>query len=225
MPFEEDEGSHPIDSELPFRHGPDSRRDYDPPIATVSDAMEKIAAWALQTGIMELNSLHSIPDEFSFNPDWLCKSVLVLDDSRSLTRMKVFANCAEQVQSVEEVLKLALRFGIPFDLFVKAKDTPSFGHTAISYLDRIALPSVYNAGFVEPSLEYAKGGAVLYGQYMNDLKDLMTRPNAVAFIAMGGMASWIAQLYNDSRAVTWKDPRLNSQSSAEDKCSRTPKYQ
>ncbi|KAJ7205087.1 hypothetical protein C8J57DRAFT_1100445, partial [Mycena rebaudengoi] len=56
----------------------------------------------------------------------------------------------------------------------------------------------YNPGFLEPSLEYAKAGGALYNQYTQDPKNLMSHLNAVAFIAMGGMASWIAQLYDDT---------------------------
>ncbi|KAJ7280445.1 hypothetical protein C8J57DRAFT_1057997 [Mycena rebaudengoi] len=65
-------------------------------------------------------------------------------------------------------------------------------------MEQISLPVVYAPGFVESSLEYGKGGVTLYNQYMEGMKNLMIRPNAVAFVGMGGMLSSIAQLYDSS---------------------------
>ncbi|KAJ7244339.1 hypothetical protein C8J57DRAFT_1476891 [Mycena rebaudengoi] len=116
-PYEEREqsprGSHTQD--FPFRTSPDVRADYVPPIKDIGEAIQKVSDWALGAGIIELNPPRAIAEDLAYN--W-------------------------SMDSVEDVLKLALRFGIPFDLFIKQEDAASFP-TTLSSMERLSLPAVY----------------------------------------------------------------------------------
>ncbi|KAJ7606932.1 hypothetical protein DFH06DRAFT_947808, partial [Mycena polygramma] len=57
----------------------------------------------------------------------------------------------------------------------------------------------YQPGFEDLSLTWGKGGApAVYVQYEANLNNLLARPEAVAFIAMGGILRYVAELYEEN---------------------------
>jgi hypothetical protein len=58
------------------------------------------------------------------------------------------------------------------------------------------LHATYTVGFTELFLDFGAGGATCYAQYLSQILALLSRPHAVAFIAAGGILSFVAQLYN-----------------------------
>ncbi|KAJ7746690.1 hypothetical protein B0H16DRAFT_1253119, partial [Mycena metata] len=55
----------------------------------------------------------------------------------------------------------------------------------------------YEPGYVDHPLVWTKnGGDLAYGQYESGLLDLLDRPEAVAFIGMGGVPRFVAERYN-----------------------------
>ncbi|KAJ7097373.1 hypothetical protein C8R44DRAFT_552457, partial [Mycena epipterygia] len=58
----------------------------------------------------------------------------------------------------------------------------------------------YAPGYVDEQLKYSLGFSSQYDAYKAIVGALLARPEAVAFIAAGGVLSYIAQLYDDSLA-------------------------
>jgi hypothetical protein len=56
--------------------------------------------------------------------------------------------------------------------------------------------AIYSLGFTETFLEFGSGGAACYARYLSQILSLLSRPHAVAFIAAGGILSFLAQLYD-----------------------------
>ncbi|KAJ7918333.1 hypothetical protein B0H13DRAFT_1869513 [Mycena leptocephala] len=68
--------------------------------------------------------------------------------------------------------------------------------TKFGSLMRSTLEAIYSLGFTETFLEFGSGGAACYARYLSMILALLSRPHAVAFIAAGGILSFLAQLYD-----------------------------
>ncbi|KAJ7202895.1 hypothetical protein GGX14DRAFT_570570 [Mycena pura] len=55
--------------------------------------------------------------------------------------------------------------------------------------------AIYSLGYEEPTLEYKGGGASLYKSYLAGVSAILNRPEAVAFIAKGGILRYLAEKY------------------------------
>ncbi|KAJ7444693.1 hypothetical protein FB451DRAFT_1056160 [Mycena latifolia] len=144
--------------------------------------------------------------EWYWNIDWVKESVVVCDDSRSLVRMKTWAICDEESTDFIEVLNRAIRSGVSFELYIRIEDVNRMGPTApITALQRHTLASLYAPGHREPALAYESGGESLYNRYLSRLDTLLPRPHAVAFIAAGGVVSFVAQLYSEKLGERFRE--------------------
>ncbi|KAJ7101262.1 hypothetical protein B0H15DRAFT_769446 [Mycena belliarum] len=135
-------------------------------------------------------------ENLQWDESWLGAAVLVCDDDRSSLRMKIFAACCG-VNSITEVMELAIRFGLPFALYVPAARVREFARwDQADSLDEETLDALYSPGYRDAQLLYGTGGAALYEQYRAILHHLLRRPHATAFIFAGGVLRFVAENYH-----------------------------
>ncbi|KAJ7103995.1 hypothetical protein B0H15DRAFT_794874 [Mycena belliarum] len=167
---------------------------------TISDratALERIALWAPKV-------TESVPhiqeyEGLFWDLAWLSVAVLVCDDGRSLLRMKAYAACNPAVESITDVLELAICFGLPFEIYVPASRVRDLARgKRIEILDQDTLEALYAPGYRDTLLTYGSGGVALYEQYRGALNALLHRPHAIAFIYAGGVLQFVAEQYNRS---------------------------
>ncbi|KAJ7224235.1 hypothetical protein GGX14DRAFT_557121 [Mycena pura] len=93
------------------------------------------------------------------------------------------------------LLDFAIRFGIPFQLCIKLSEVHAFRTEKLSLIAREINGAPYTPGFEDATLEYKSGGASLYKNYLANVAALLDRPEAVAFIAKGGILRFLAEKY------------------------------
>jgi hypothetical protein len=166
-----------------------------PKYRTSKEAVADLAEWA--PSILEYDPKKPAYDPLSWNNDWLDKAFLVIDDTRTTARLKVL--CAlfpEELDRIETVLEYALRFGMPFELYTKIQDAGTFRNHQLSSLALNTLPSVYNLGYVDQVMTWAgSSDAAQFGVYMGSIYQLLQKPNAIAFVAKGGICKFVAELF------------------------------
>jgi hypothetical protein len=129
-----------------------------------------------------------------WNKNWLDRAILVFKDPRTHVRRKLIANCFCDVENIGDVLMAAWKFGLPFHLFLPESDTRLFGDWTMSRMDELALPKLYGSGFTKRFLTKVNGPQAQYAAWIASASEVFRRPNAVAFIAEGGIVSEIAQV-------------------------------
>jgi hypothetical protein len=171
----------------PFGAPLDSVASWATKYRTAEEAVEALAAWA--PSVMEYDPKKPAYDPLSWNTDWLEKAYLMIDDPRTLARLK--ALCAlfpAELDNIQAVLEYAMRFGMEFELCTKMKDAGDFRNHQLSSLAMNTLPSVYNMGYVDQVMTWAgTSDAAQFGIYMGTIFQLLQKPNAIAFIAKGGI--------------------------------------
>ncbi|KAK6997472.1 hypothetical protein R3P38DRAFT_2562346 [Favolaschia claudopus] len=132
-----------------------------------------------------------------WNIPWLDEGVLVMDDSRTLVRLKFLAATNPfALSNVKSVLELAVRFGMPFEIYIPLAKANDFRDPSLSMLAKNSLAAVYSAGYHDEPMTWAGlGEEHQYNIYLANLLHLLERPNAVAFIAKGGICKFVAELY------------------------------
>ncbi|KAJ6482217.1 hypothetical protein C8R47DRAFT_981978 [Mycena vitilis] len=133
-----------------------------------------------------------------WNRTWLDKAILVCKDPRTHLRMKLLANCYDDADDITDILNMAWRFGFKFHLFIPQTDVDHFSNSNISAVDRLVLPKIYDVGFSERFMTWDMGGEMQYVKWLTSAKEIVERPNAVAFISEGGILSSIAQIIDPS---------------------------
>ncbi|KAJ7742089.1 hypothetical protein B0H14DRAFT_3515167 [Mycena olivaceomarginata] len=98
------------------------------------------------------------------------------------------------LEQVEDVLEYALRFGMPFEIYTDLNRVGRFRDAQLSALERRTLPSVYAYGYGDQLMQWSGGGEEQYRVYQGSLH-ILGRPNAVAFLAMGGLCKFVAEVY------------------------------
>ncbi|KAJ6525791.1 hypothetical protein DFH09DRAFT_860026, partial [Mycena vulgaris] len=134
-----------------------------------------------------LESLHSV----KWNPLLIEKGVLLFDDPRAQVRMRAWPCIFKDINSIEDLLTLAIRFAIPFFLCIRQKDVSHFAQSQISDMERKTLPATLEPGFSELSLTW-NGGPNTRTAYMNLAGNVVRKPWAGAFLALGGIINRIA---------------------------------
>ncbi|KAJ7859426.1 hypothetical protein B0H13DRAFT_1901449 [Mycena leptocephala] len=197
------EGEIPLDNQddyleppsgVPFDHPPGPVETYQARFQSQEEAVQAIQEWS--TLITELRAPIVWNTDIWWNRTWLEKAILVCEDARTRVRMKTWAACCG-LTDLCDVLNMALCYGAPFALYVKLANVRKVGMpTHISSLIRSTLESLYDVGFQESFLQFGTGGASCYGCYLAQILALLSRPHAIAFIAAGGILSFIAQIYD-----------------------------
>ncbi|KAJ7084572.1 hypothetical protein B0H15DRAFT_951451 [Mycena belliarum] len=163
--------------------------------ATREDAIARIREWAPQV-TEAVPGIRPYPG-LLWNIEWLSVAVLICDDERSLIRMKTYAACSPGTESITDVMELAIRFGVAFEVYIPASRVRDFARgKPVDALDQDTLSSLYAPGYRDSLLTFGIGGAALYDQYLGRLNALLRRPHAVAFIYAGGVLRFVAELYN-----------------------------
>ncbi|KAJ7127200.1 hypothetical protein C8R44DRAFT_616783 [Mycena epipterygia] len=73
-----------------------------------------------------------------------------------------------------------------------------FSNRNITSLTRNTLAVLYAPGYVDEQLKYSLGFSSQYDAYIAIVGPLLARPEAVAFIAAGGILSYVPQSYDDN---------------------------
>ncbi|KAJ7315395.1 hypothetical protein DFH08DRAFT_1040110 [Mycena albidolilacea] len=181
--------------ETPFDDPIDSVTTWTSKYRTHKEAVDALAEWA--PSVMEYEPKKPAYDPLSWNTNWLDKAYFVAEDLRTVARLK--ALCAlfpDELDNMQVVLEYALRFGMPFELYTKMQDAGEFRSYQLSTLAMNTLPSVYNMGYADQIMTWAGASdASQFGIYMGSIYQLLQKPNAIAFIAKGGVCKFVAELF------------------------------
>jgi hypothetical protein len=183
--------------EHPFS-GPSPVHTWEPGFQTEEQARDAIEAWA--PAIVELIPVYGSYPGLVWNQEWLANAVLVCDDERSYWRLKTYAAVFKGFSKFEELLEVAIRMALPFALFIKRSDVRKFSRQEISALDLNTLGALYTPGYVDQPLVWtgARGGPAVYGQYEGRVGSLLGRPEAIAFVPLGGVCRFVAEVYDEN---------------------------
>ncbi|KAJ7163687.1 hypothetical protein C8R46DRAFT_902291 [Mycena filopes] len=129
-----------------------------------------------------------------WNREWINKAVFVFKDPRTHLRMKLLANCYHDADDITDILNMAWRFGFKFHLFIPMEDAVRFRSPNISDVDVLTLPRINETGFTERFMTKVNGQRSQFATWMASAKEVMSRPNGVAFISEGGITSVIARV-------------------------------
>ncbi|KAK7022085.1 hypothetical protein R3P38DRAFT_3195479 [Favolaschia claudopus] len=176
--------------------GSSTERIWDPfQYQTEQEAVSALARSAYR--IVELEPAQGGYDNLAWTQKWFQQGVLVFEDDRTLLRLKTLvALYPLALNNIRTVLEYALRFGMPFEIYIPLAWADQFRDPNLSDLSRSLLPSVYGAGFTDQLMTWTGCGEEhQYGAYLESLLRLLARPNAVAFVAMGGICKFIAETY------------------------------
>ncbi|KAJ7691793.1 hypothetical protein B0H17DRAFT_1133579 [Mycena rosella] len=122
----------------------------------------------------------------------LGKGVLVFDDLRAQVRMRLWPNIFENMDSIEDLLNLAIRYGVPFNIFYKMSDIPLFQeHNRVTDLERKTLPGTLEPGYPDTKLSWAGNGADTLSKYLDLVATLLTRPYAATSGSPHNLPSWV----------------------------------
>ncbi|KAJ6463804.1 hypothetical protein C8R47DRAFT_992408 [Mycena vitilis] len=164
---------------------------------TEDQALFAIRNWA--TFVTEPEPSFDEYECLPWNTEWLAKAMLVCEDARSMWRLKTYAAVRRDITRMEDLLEIAIRFGIPFSLYIKRRDVRCFRDSTVSPLSLNTLAALYQPGYEDLTLVWGKGGAAgAYVQYEANLNNLLGRPQAVAFIGLGGVLRYVAELYEEN---------------------------
>ncbi|KAJ6458027.1 hypothetical protein DFH09DRAFT_822722, partial [Mycena vulgaris] len=119
------------------------------------------------------------------------KGVLVFDSASSQLRMRTWSCVLKNMNRIEDLLNLAIRFAVPFSIFIRMKDLPDFAPESISEVEKRTLPGTLEPGFMETRLVWM-GGENTRTSFLDLAAKMLRRPWAGIFLTMGGFANRIA---------------------------------
>ncbi|KAK7015061.1 hypothetical protein R3P38DRAFT_3205092 [Favolaschia claudopus] len=147
--------------------------------------------------VIEEQPVYAAYENLEWNIPWLNLSLLAFIDPRSECRFKLISAMNPGINNITGILELAIRYGIPFGLYVRRTDVRKFvdAHPHLQNVNTLA--ALYEPGFVDMPLRWDSigGAAAVYLAYEGNLNALLERPEAVAFIALGGVYRYVAELY------------------------------
>ncbi|KAK6974476.1 hypothetical protein R3P38DRAFT_3239324 [Favolaschia claudopus] len=166
------------------------------PILSEGEALRRILTFASERGILEVEAVYPPLVNVTWGEDWITNARLHFSDERSHLRFKVLAVRNRHIGRIEGILEQAIRHGIPFELYTKRSDARKFNDLPIPSLERNTLAAIYSPGYVDEPLEWNQNGAsATYTVYLAKLSVLLSRPQALAFIRMGGVLRYVYGLY------------------------------
>ncbi|KAJ7835771.1 hypothetical protein B0H13DRAFT_1913431 [Mycena leptocephala] len=186
---ERSSGDHPFS-------GPSPIHTWDPGFQTEEQAREAIESWA--PAVIELTPIYGTYPRLTWNQEWLSCAILICDDNRSYWRLKVYTVVFKGFTKFEELLELAIRLALPFAVYIPRNEVHRFSVPNVSSLDLKTLGALYTPGYVDHLLVWTglSGGPAIYGQYEGRMGSLLRRPEAVAFVPLGGVCRFVAEVYN-----------------------------
>jgi hypothetical protein len=147
--------------------------------------------------VMDLDPRAPAYDPLPWNLAWLAKAYFATDDKHTVPRLKALAALfSDEMDSMTVVLEYAMRFGVSFEIYSKLQDAGEHRNMQLSPLALNTLPAMYDLGYSDQVMTWAgNSDAAQYGIYLGSIFTLLQRPNAVAFIAMGGVCKYVAELF------------------------------
>ncbi|KAJ6602595.1 hypothetical protein DFH09DRAFT_1301615 [Mycena vulgaris] len=106
--------------EAPMHHLPPAPpviQAFEPKFDSREEAVAVIDEWA-DSVIERFPHIAAYPN-LEWNLQWLGKGILVSSDPRALTYMKAYTARDDGVRYIEEVLELAIRYGLPFSIGIR----------------------------------------------------------------------------------------------------------
>lgn len=100
----------------------------------------------------------SMPPDLTWNHSFLMESILLLPDTRTLTRLKYWAVCKSSMLNMRHILNLVIERNMKFHMATKIGDLKAFRPTAAPVLSELTRRT-YEAGFQEEHLRDINGGA------------------------------------------------------------------
>ncbi|KAJ7798604.1 hypothetical protein B0H13DRAFT_2391528 [Mycena leptocephala] len=177
----------------PLGNVPSPVQTWEPNFLSRREAIEAIEDWA--PAITDFEPRIAPYEALRWNARWLNKAILVCKDERSLIRLKTYAALFQSLTKFEDVLEMGIRFGIPFQLFIPLNEALQFSKEVTSLVES-TLTAMYTPGYVDAPMTWSAGSAeAQYEVYKVRLLGLLSRPHAAAFIPMGGVARYVAELY------------------------------
>ncbi|KAJ7829844.1 hypothetical protein B0H13DRAFT_1544397, partial [Mycena leptocephala] len=139
-----------------------------------------------------------------WNMHWLNHAVLVCKDHRSLLRFKTYAAAFKELTKMEDILEMGIRFGISFQLYIPVNKAREFAGVEISSFERQTMAAMYAPGYVDPPIMWGnEGPAANYDVYLVSLFRLLKLPHAIAFVGLGGILRFIAEVYDKDIVYRW----------------------
>ncbi|KAJ7462443.1 hypothetical protein FB451DRAFT_1180736 [Mycena latifolia] len=170
---------------------PDPTDEYIPNFQLEDDAVAALVEFWNRI-MVNNNPARRMRANLNWNRTWTDMAILVCKDPRSHLRLKMIANCHEDMDSIIDVLNLAWRWGIPFQLFMPQDKARTFRSFNLDDVDNFILLAML--GYQERFLTYGNGGVAAYGRSLSSVRELPQCHNAVAFISEGGIVSELAQV-------------------------------
>ncbi|KAJ7713975.1 hypothetical protein B0H14DRAFT_3523131 [Mycena olivaceomarginata] len=179
--------------ESPFSDPPSPRDAWTSDFQTLDHALNAIRK--LAPSILDVKPRQAPYGDVNWDFSWLQHAYLVCSDPRTATRLKTLtATLLPDLDRVEDVLEYALRFGMPFEIYTDLARVNRFRDVSLSALERNTLPSIYAYGYGDQLMQWSGGGEEQYRAYQGSLH-ILRCPNAVAFLAMGGICKFVAEVY------------------------------
>ncbi|KAJ7840342.1 hypothetical protein B0H13DRAFT_2366313 [Mycena leptocephala] len=186
------------DRELPFESAPTPLRTWSPGFQTREEALGAIGDWVYT--VMDFEPCGIDYEDLQWNQAWLKRAFLVFEDPRTLLRLKAIAACLS-LERMEDVLKLAMRFGMKFEIYIKMRDVEFFRDASLTTLARSTLGALFTPGYVDTPMKLsANGPEAQYVLYEAGLYHLLDRPEATAFLYAGGVLKFVAEVYDRNLA-------------------------
>ncbi|KAJ7186709.1 hypothetical protein C8R46DRAFT_1206716 [Mycena filopes] len=174
---------------------PSVQQTWAPGFRTRQEAMAKIAEW-LST-VIDKEPAQPAYGNLSWNLEWLRDAVLVCDDERTILRLKAMVAVANRVVHIEDLLETALRYGMPFKLFLRVDKAVE---DAEEDPESLTEDAIYATGYVDPPMNWV-GSENQWLLYRAGLHTVLNRPNAIAFLYMGGIVKFIAETFRPDLAA------------------------
>jgi hypothetical protein len=164
--------------------------------------VDAILDWA--PAVTDLNPQIASYEGLQWNKKWLNHAVLVCKDKQSLLRFKVYAVAFEGLTEIKDILEMGIRFGISFQLYIPVSKAREFADSGISPLKQQSMSAMYAPGYVDPPIAWgSEGPAANYGVYVVSLFHLLKLPHAIAFVGLGGILRYIAEVYDQTIVHRW----------------------
>ncbi|KIJ91334.1 hypothetical protein K443DRAFT_14485 [Laccaria amethystina LaAM-08-1] len=133
----------------------------------------------------------------AWNADYLEIGYLLIPDVRAQARLRYWAACSRDADTMSALLFKAISHGLPFSIGVKVEDFGRFKPEEVSDTDRLVGKPT---SAVEAPFVYTAQGA-LRAYYMSRVNDIIRRPHARILISMGGPVAWLGRKWGGMELV------------------------
>ena len=133
----------------------------------------------------------------AWNADFLEVGYLLIPDIKAQARLRYWAACSRDADTMSALLFKAVSHGLPFSIGVKVEDFGRFKPEEVSDTDRLVGKPTST---VEAPFAYTAQGT-LRAYYMSRVNDIIRRPHARILIGMGGPIAWLGRKWGGMELV------------------------